>query len=413
MIFGAATLVAVGAAAFFLFQTEQQIARLKSTLRAFDVRAREATTALADLRVAQQAYVAEGQGVDFWMPKVASLHESITGTLAALRQSPVSSGASTALDEAVATVAEFGAIDRRTRDYITGDEKLMAADVIFTEGGEAAANATRQIETARLAEQQSADLVEAALRKKEALAAGAAAGFAVLVVLLLTPRPRVEVEEPVTTGLSISPTRTPTSAAASVPTTTVAAKAPKAAPAAPRARAPETTVAARHTIALKAAASLATDFGRVRDAEEMTRLLGRAATLMDASGVVIWLGTTTGTELAPMLAHGYGAQALSRMPRVPRSADNAAAAAYRTGQMQIVLARPGGNPGALVAPILAADGCIGALSAEIQGGGEASESVQALSTIVAAHLATVLADSRPAAESQPQPVAEPRVAAQR
>ncbi len=403
MIFGAATLVAVGAAAFFLFQTEQQITTQRSTLRAFDLRAREATTVLADLRVAQQAYVAEGQGVDFWMPKVASLHESMTGTLAALRQSPVSGEASRALDEAVATVAEFGNIDRRTRDYITGDEKLMAADVIFTEGGEAVANAARQIETARLAEHQAADLAEAALRKKEALAAGAAASFAVLVVFLLMPRPRVEVEEPVTTGLSISPTR----AAASVPTTAVPAKAPKAAPAAPRAQALETSVATRHAIALKAAASLATDFGRVRDAEEMTRLLGRAATLMDASGVVIWLGTTTGTELAPMLAHGYGAQALSRMPRVPRSADNAAAAAYRTGQMQIVLARPGGNPGALVAPILAADGCIGALSAEIQGGGEASESVQALSTIVAAHLATMLADSRPAAEST---VAEPRVA---
>jgi hypothetical protein len=410
MIFGAATLVAVGAAAFFLFQTEQQIARLKSTLRAFDVRAREATTALADLRVAQQAYVAEGQGVDFWMPKVASLHESITGTLSALRQSPLSGEASTAVDEAVATVAEFGNIDRRTRDYITGDEKLMAADVIFTEGGEAVANAARQIETARLVEHQAADLAEAVLRKQESLAAGAAASFAVLVVLLLIPRPRVEAEEPVTTGLSIAPTR----AAASVPTTAVPAKAaPKAAPAAARAQALETSVATRHAIALKAAASLATDLGRVRDAEEITRLLGRAATLMDASGVVIWLGTTTGTELAPMLAHGYGAQALSRMPRVPRSADNAAAAAYRTGQMQIVLARPGGDPGALVAPILAAEGCIGALSAEIQGGGETSESVQALSTIVAAHLATMLADSRPAAESEPQPVAEPRAAAQR
>jgi hypothetical protein len=407
MIFGAATLVAVGSAAFFLFQTEQQITTQRSTLRAFDLRARDATTVLADLRVAQQAYVAEGQGVDFWMPKVASLHESMTGTLAALRQSAVSGEASKALDEAVATVAEFGNIDRRTRDYITSDEKLMAADVIFSEGGEAVANAARQIETARLAEHQAADLAEAALRKKEALAAGAAASFAVLVVLLLMPRPRVEVEEPVTTGLSISPTRASTSAAASAPTTAVPPKAPKATPAAPRAQALETTVATRHAIALKAAASLATDFGRVRDAEEMTRLLGRAATLMDASGVVIWLGTTTGTELAPMLAHGYGAQALSRMPRVPRSADNAAAAAYRTGQMQIVLARPGGNPGALVAPILAADGCIGALSAEIQGGGEASESVQALSTIVAAHLATMLADSRPAAEST---VAEPRVA---
>jgi len=404
MIFGAATWVAVGAAAFFLFQTEQQIARLKSTLRAFDARARQATTALADLRVAQQAYVAEGQGVDFWMPKVASLHESLTGTLAALRQSPVSAEASTALDEAVATVAEFGAIDRRTRDYITGDEKLMAADVIFGDGREAAANATRQIETARLAEHQAADLVEAALRQKQALAAGAAAGFAVLVVLLLMPRPRVEVEETTKTALSIAPARP----AASVPTTAVPARAPKAA-AAPRAQAPQTSVASRHAIALKAAASLATDFGRVRDADEMTQLLGRAATLMDASGVVIWLGTTTGAELAPMLAHGYGAQALSRMPRVPRSADNAAAAAYRTGQMQIVLARPGGNPGALVAPILAADGCIGALSAEIQGGGEASESVQALSTIVAAHLATVLANSRPA-ESEPMGVTETRAA---
>jgi hypothetical protein len=413
MIFGAATLVAVGAAAFFLFQTEQQIARLKSTLLAFDGRAREATTALADLRVAQQAYVAEGQGVDYWMPKVASLHLSITGTLAALQQSPVSGGASTALDQAVATVAEFGTIDRRTRDYITSDEKLMAADVIFTESGEAAANAARQIETARLAEHQAADVAEAELRKKEALAAGAAASFAVLVVLVLIPRPRVELEEPVTTGLSISPTRAPMSAAATIPATAAPAKAAKAAAAAPRAQAPQTSVATRHAIALKAAAALATDFGRVRDADEMTRLLGRAATLMDASGVVIWLGTTTGTELAPMLAHGYGPQALSRMPRVPRSADNAAAAAYRTGQMQIVLSRPGGNAGALVAPLLAADGCIGALSAEIQGGGEASESVQALSTIVAAHLATVLAASRPAAESEPLPAAEPRTAAQR
>ena len=95
----------------------------------------------------------------------------------------MSGGASTALDEAVATVAEFGVIDRRTRDYITSDEKLMAADIIFTESGEAVANAARQVETARLAEHRAADLAEAELRKKEALAAGAAASFAVLVVL--------------------------------------------------------------------------------------------------------------------------------------------------------------------------------------------------------------------------------------
>jgi hypothetical protein len=59
-----------------------------------------------------------------------------------------------------------------------------------------------------------------------------------------------------------------------------------------------------------------------------------------------------------------------------------------------------------VAPILGAQGCIGALSAEIRGGGEASESVQALAAIVAAQLAGVLevpragrADARAAASS--------------
>ena len=87
------------------------------------------------------------------------------------------------------------------------------------------------------------------------------------------------------------------------------------------------------------------------------------------------------------------------MPPVPRAADNAAGAAYRTGEMQIVLSRPGGAPGAIVAPILSADGCIGALSAEIQGGSEASEAIQALATIFAAHLAPLLTAPQEQAEA--------------
>ena len=377
MIFGAAALVAVGAAAFFLFRTEQQIASLKSALRAFDVRTREATDALAELRVGQQAYVAEGQGVVFWMPKVATLHQSVTNTLTALGQSPVSGGTKTALDEAAVTVAEFGNIDRRARDYINGGQQLMAADVIFTEGGDTAATAARQVETARLAEHQAFDVTEASLRKNEALAAGGAAGVAVLVVLLLIPRPRVSAAETADTGLSV---------------TSIAPR-PAVAPA-------ESVPASRNATVLKAAASLATDFGRVRDADEMTRLLGRAATLMDASGIVIWLGSTAGSNLQPILAHGYSPQTVARMPPVPRSADNAAGAAYRTGKMQIVLAHPGGVSGAIVAPILSADGCIGVLSAEIGGGGEASEGVQALATIIAAQLAPVLVEPPAAAAEQ-------------
>jgi hypothetical protein len=89
-----------------------------------------------------------------------------------------------------------------------------------------------------------------------------------------------------------------------------------------------------------------------------------------------------------MLAHGYSEQTLARIAPVARTDDNAAAAAYRSGVLQIVLSKPGSS-GAIVAPILVPGGCIGALSAEFRGG-EASESVQAFAAIVAAQLAMVL-----------------------
>ncbi len=121
--------------------------------------------------------------------------------------------------------------------------------------------------------------------------------------------------------------------------------------------------------------------------------------MMDASGVMVWIGDVAGADLRPVLAHGYSAAMIARIPPVPRSADNAAAAAYRSGTLQIVMSRPGGSSGAVVAPILAADGCIGALSAEIRSGGETSESVQALAAIFASHLAGVLSTATaPAAE---------------
>jgi hypothetical protein len=107
----------------------------------------------------------------------------------------------------------------------------------------------------------------------------------------------------------------------------------------------------------------------------------------------VWMGTPTGADLRPVLAHGYSSQMIARIPPVPRTGDNAAAAAYRSGTLQIVLSRPGGASGAIVAPILSAEGCVGALSAEIRSGGETSESVQALASIFAAHLAGVLSST--------------------
>jgi hypothetical protein len=144
---------------------------------------------------------------------------------------------------------------------------------------------------------------------------------------------------------------------------------------------------------LKAAADLCTEFGRIHDLADLKALLGRAARVMDANGLVVWLGSPAGVDLQPVLAHGYSDQVLSLMRPVPRSADNAAAAAYRSGALQTVMARPGRLLGAIVAPLLSADGCIGALTAEVSDGGEQSEQVQALASIFAAQLAGILAAS--------------------
>ena len=58
--------------------------------------------------------------------------------LCARRPAP---GARTAIEQAAATVTEFSAIDKRARDYLKSGQQLMAGDVIFTEGSDAAATA--------------------------------------------------------------------------------------------------------------------------------------------------------------------------------------------------------------------------------------------------------------------------------
>ena len=378
---GVLALITIGAAAFLLNRSEQQIRQQTAALRAFDQQARDASAALVDARVGQQAYVAAGQGVEFWFGKTAASLQAATDGLTALRQA-AGAGAQTAIEQAATTVSEFSVIDRRARDYLKSDQQLMAGDVIFTEGSDAAATALRQIETARLAEHQAADVDMAAIRKQQALNAGAAAGFVFLVLLLLIPVPRARIAQSAAdTGLSIRPAAVKEVVSAPAP-----------APAPPPLPAPLTLSHARGSV-FKAATDVVTDFGRVRNLGELTQVLGRAAEVMDASGLMVWIGSATGDDLRPALAHGYSKEMMARMPPVPRSADNAAAAAYRLGTLQLVASRPGGASGAVVAPILSADGCIGALSAEIRSGGETSESVQALASIFAAQLAGVLATS--------------------
>jgi hypothetical protein len=382
LILGAGALLVLGATAFFVRQFEQHIMSLRTAERAFEVSAREAAAGLSDLRVSQAAYVAAGQGVAFWMPKVEATAADITKAFAELRSEAKSDATRTALDEGSAAMAEFSSVDGRARDYLKSGQQLMAGDVIFTEGDQTASAAAQHLNVARAAERQAADATESGLRRQEAAALGGAAVVVAVVLLMLifATSSSARAADGGIEPLSIS--RAASSSASdetrqhrSAQPAAVESQYVTARPAGP---------------VLRAASKLCTDFGRVSDLDELKTLIGQAADLMDASGFVVWVSTADGANLQPALSHGYPPQVLARMSTISRSADNAAAAAFRTSQLQIVLARPGQSNGAVVAPLLSPDGCVGALSAEIRGGGESSESVQALAAIFAAQLAGVL-----------------------
>ena len=331
---------------------------------------------LADLRISQAAYVATGQDVAFWAPKAAAAAESVAASITLLRSTATTDAAHAALDAAAAKAAEFAAIDRRARDYLDQGTPVMAGDVVLSDGGETATALIGYIEVARTVEKQAAESAEGTQRIREAMAVAGAGAIALLAITLLTPRAR-----PAASAVIQPETSADTPALSSAVGLGL-----RNAPESPLSYANARSVGA----SLQAVSRLCTDFGRVSDVEELKSLLGQAAGLMDANGLMVWVGSADGSELQPALAHGYTQEMLARIPTLRRSADNAAAAAFRSGKIQIVLAHEGSASGAIVAPMLSSRGCVGVVSAETQRGTETSESLQAMAALFAAQLAGIL-----------------------
>jgi hypothetical protein len=62
-----AALAALAAGGLVIFDAEQNLRARQSAGAAFDAQAQGVAADLVRLRAAQQAYVAEGQGADYWM----------------------------------------------------------------------------------------------------------------------------------------------------------------------------------------------------------------------------------------------------------------------------------------------------------------------------------------------------------
>ena len=364
----------VAAAAYVVWKKESEGTAAAAAARAFAERAHSTSRALLEIKGAHPGYVAAGQGEDYWIAKVDALIGSTRQSLGTLRSAAQSANARGDLGVAEEALDDFEQMDRRARDYARHGQRLLASDLVFSDGIEKMDAAVTAVERARLAEAETS-LAAIGSGRRDALMAGAGAAAFVAVE---TPRPgpaeslaRKAPKNPLPAVVDRTPATRPSP---TVPTR----------PAAP-------------AIDLPGMAALCTDLSRAIDTRALPPALERAARLLDASGLVIWVADPDGRELLPVMAHGYPQNLISRLGSMSRDAENVTAAAFRTGLVQTVTADKISH-GAIAAPLMTPAGPVGVMAAEVLNDGERREATRAAAAIVAAQLATLMGP--PAARSQ-------------
>lgn len=366
-------MTALAAAAAMLSTAERQVQIARDAARAFDDGAARLLVRVAELRGAQQAYVAAGQGDAFWIARATAELTRLRGDLDAINQLAGEPDAAGPLQAAKETLEDFAALDGRVREYLQSGQHLMASDLIFADGLELLGNVALRIGTARDVERRARDRALAGVRRRGLMTLAGGVGVVLLCLVLLTPAGRTSSgTSDLAPALEALPAAV-TVAAANSPAPSAAVLPPVGAGAPP----------------LVGVASLCTDLGRVQDTRELPTLLERAARLLDARGLIVWVGGPGARELRAALSHGYAPAVVGRLGGIATDADNATAAAYRTGRLQVVKG-DGTASGAIAAPLVSASGCIGVIAVEFTTGAESRELVQALAAIVAAQLATLV-----------------------
>jgi hypothetical protein len=370
-------LAALGGAAFLLWSSDRAARLTADASRQFDLGAEAARVSIADLRAAQQAYVAVGQGEDFWFARVAAIRTELDSRIAGLRGIASTPESAVALDDAAAALQDFAQMDARARDYTRGRQLTLASDMVFADGLELTKRAGDAIDRAATSEQVAADATLARARRREALIVAGATAVALLGLLTLVPVPRRANQVVVMPG---------------------------SAPPAPAmsdgmlddlndfglvARPVTRTIESARTVNIGGIAELCGDLARIGDTRALPALLERTASVLDASGIVVWIADPDGRELAPILVHGYPPHLATRLGTILRDAENVTASAYRTALLQ-TMKGDAISSGAIAVPLVASSGCVGVMAAEVKNGGEQQEDLLATATIIAAQLATLV-----------------------
>jgi len=381
----------VGGATYQTWQFEQNALDIRTNEDRLARQYSALEMAVSDVRAAQAGYVAAGQGPDFWMTRVDEVTAQFEEVLAE-RQRVAHPDAVAPLGAAQAQLAALRKSDKRARNYVGNDQRLMASDVIFVESLEILVRLSSEVATARDAETQASRQEALTIRQYQAgVVGGAVLVLLGLVVFAGRRRPIVaaepaEVQAPVevTAPLAIqAPTELARRSLGEGPARRSLGEGGK----------------------VGDAADVCVDIARLLDGRDLPALLTRAASAIGATGLVLWVVDEARETLQPSLTHGYSDRMVQRLRSLAVGADNVTSVACRTLQPQVVPASQLGGSGALAVPLIGTSGCVGVLAAEVSG--EAGDgSTLPLARVIAAQLAAVITPLPSAASIVAPPAAE-------
>ena len=357
--------------------------------------AAQALEALLDLRASLHAYVAPGQGVPFWSRRAHESIDALREHLATLDAALTREGQSMA--DALDATDQLAAAERRIGDHARRGEALLAGDVLFTETRDLLSGLIGQVQQARNTLAAAHDARISSLRREQAMLA--AAGVAVWLALALAffvPAPAVPEKKPEQWRQELA----------------TAIKKPIPKDPAPVAVAPPPApiiqiVSMGPTVPIKAVADvgeICADLSTLSDVGALSGALGRAAAVLDANGMIVWLASNDGGSLTPVASYGFDQKLVSRIGRIARDSANLTAAAYRENVSR-VSEGTAEAPAALAVALCGPTGTVGVLSVELKPNVPADEGRVALATIFAAQLATLAAPLPSAPEEHIAPAA--------
>ena len=363
-------------AAYRAFDDETALNRERREAVAADATVIKASELLLDIRASLHAYVAPGQGLPFWAKRAQENIDALRQTLVSL--DGITAPLGQPLSESLDGMDQLTAAERRARTYVSRGDMLLAGDVIFTEVRDLLAGATTQVDSVRGELTRRHDQRAAAIRMEQMTLAGAALAVWIVIALLLFPtESKLAVKDPTEWRHELKETLkkpVPT------PSMLLAAEAPSA-PQAPQAPAIEVGL-------VREVSEICADLSALSDSGALQGSLARITTLLDATGLIVWIASNDGASLSPVFTHGFDAALVARIGKVSRDSANLTAAAFRENTPK-VSGPTATAPAALAVAMLGPSGPAGVLSVEFKAGQSVDEARVALTSIVAAQLATL------------------------